>query len=585
MNNKQQQGFILLFAIVTMGILLTMTTAFWGYTSVEIKSSRESINQAKLVQIAEAGIDNALHKLNTDFFFSGETNVTVGEGTYSTVLSSIGTNYKSITATAYIPNATNPIDQVTIKVNAGINLNVISFNFALQVGEGGVVMGSGSQISGNVFSNGDISGAGTITGDATVATGASPPLDQSCTTTNGNFDFNTTARRDVGQQFIPAITGPLTRVSVYIKKTGTPANASVRIFTDNGSNTPTKTQLGTTATINSSNVTGSYGWVNLAFTTSPTVTSGTKYWLVIDSSSSAASYYSWAHQTSNSCTGLGKSVSDWNAGSPSWAVTNSDMNYRTYVGGTTTSLSGITVNGKVRANTLNNCTIGDDAYYVFRTSCSVGGIAYPDSEDTQPATFPIAEAQFTEWKEVAVAAGTHSGNKTVSGTEVLGPLVIDGDLTVNGTLRITGPIWVQGDITVNNGATMTVDNSMGYAGTMIIAQDPDNPTTKGKVIIYNNANVGGNNYLGSYLLVAGRSTSGTAIRLQNNITGTSIYYADFANVTLSNNSTANQVTAYGLVLSNNVIVTYITGFQSSSFSTGPGGIWVADRGTYVITYD
>lgn len=584
-NPHPEQGMVLLFGIVIMAVLFTLSTALWGYTSGQVKSSRQAVARSQALQLAEAGIDKAIYELNRNSGFNGEVDVALSGGKFTTTVSTIDSTNKTITATGYVPDSSNPTEQVTVKVNVSIDLSNVAFNFGVQVGAGGLSMSNNSVINGNVYSNGNISGSGLITGNATVAGGGSPSLDQQCATNGGNFDFNSTSKNDAAQKFSPAASGKLSRISLYIKKTGSPSNATVRIVTDNNG-TPTRTQVGGNGTISNANVTASYGWLDVTFSANPDLTAGTNYWLLVDSTGSATNYYSIAVDNDDSChSGTSKYTSNWNTSNPSYTNINKDFNFRTYMGGVATSLSGVSVTGTARANILTGCSVGADAYYATTNTCSVTGASYAGTPDSPQQSMPISQAQIDEWKNVAASGGTHNGNYTLinGATATIGPLKIAGDLILdnNVTLYLTGPIWVDGNISVSNNAVIRIDQSIGGSGLAIIADSPSNPGTKGLVSIGNNADIVGNNFAGSYPLVISTNTGGSAITLNNNTAG-AIYYAANGTVVVSNNAGGYQLTGYAISLSNNATITYQSGLADVSFSNGPGGSWAKIDGTYLI---
>jgi Tfp pilus assembly protein PilX len=580
---QKQFGYILILGIVVMAILMTMSGVVWGYTTMQVKSSKVAIGQTQALHVAEAGIDKALNELNLDSSFNGESDVTVGPGEYTTTVSTIDANNKQIVSTGYVPNNANPISQATVKVKVSIDLSSVSFNFGVQVGEGGLTMGNNSAISGNVYSNGNVSGSGNITGDVTVAGGGSAVLDQQCATNSGSYDFNTTAKRDVAQKFTPTVSTQLTRVSVYIKKTGSPSNITVRVVTDNNGS-PSTTVVGGTGTIASSSVTGSYGWIDATFSSNPALTSGTNYWLLLDTSSSTTNYYSWATDSNDTCSnGTSKSTSNWS--SPSWAAISKDMNFRVYMGGQLTSLSGVSVGGDLRANSMTGCNVGGDAYYNTTNTCSVAGSTNPGTADSPQQAMPISQAQIDEWKAAAESGGTHNGNLTYTNgqTATIGPLRINGNLTLdnNVTVYLTGPIWVNGNISISNNSIIRIDNSIGGSGVAIIADGTSDSGSLGRISIGNNADIVGNNSPGSYPLVLSTNNSTTAITLSNNTAG-AIYYAANGTIVVSNNAGAYQLTGYAISLSNNSTITYQSGLASVTFSNGPGGSWAIVAGSYLI---
>ncbi len=581
-NQHTQQGQILMLGIVIMAILFTMSTSLWGYTHLQVKASRQAVERSQALNLAEAGIDKAIAELNNDSSFNGEAG-SLGPGEYVTTVTTIDANNKQITSTGYTPSISNATAEVTVKMNVSIDLSSVAFNFGVQVGEGGLSMSNNSVVNGNVYSNGNISGSGDITGDATVAGGGNASVDQECAINSANYDFNATAKRDVAQRFTPTVTGALTKISVYLKKTGSPSNITVRIVSDN-SGSPSTTGVGGTGTINSSNVTSSYGWIDATFSTNPSLVSGTSYWLLLDTSSSTSNYYSWAMDSNDGCSnGTSKSTSNWS--SPSWAALSRDMNFRTYMGGIVTSLTGVDVLGDARAPIMTGCNVSGDAYYNATNTCSVGGTTYSGTADSPQQAMPISQAQIDEWKSAAENGGTYNGNYTLTNgqTATIGPLRINGNLTLdnNVTLYLTGPIWVNGNITISNNSIIRIDASLGSAGVAIVADSLTNPATAGLVNIGNNADIVGNNNPGSYPLVLSTSTSNSAITLSNNTAG-AIYYAANGTVQVANNAGAYQLTGYGISLSNNSTITYQSGLANVTFSNGPGGSWAKVDGSYII---
>lgn len=580
-NTHQQSGYILILGIVVMGILVVMSGVLWGYTTLQLKSGRQAVAKTQALHIAEAGIDKAISQLNTNSAFTGETTVALSGGSYTTTVSSIDSNNKQITSTAYVPDSVNPVAQTTIKVNVTIDLSSVAFNFGVQVGAGGLQMDNNSQVNGNVYSNGDITGGNAIiTGDATVAGGGSATVDQQCTTNNADFQFNQTDRRDVAQKFTPTTSGALSKISAYIKKTGSPSDITVRIMTDS-SGSPTKTQVGGSGTISSSSVTTSYGWIDATFSSTPTLTSGTDYWLMLDTSSSTSNYYTWAKTSSDStCSGTGKYSTNWNVSSPVWTAASADYNFKTYMGGIATKLTNVTVNGNARANILQSCSVGGNAYFDTTNTCSVGGTSYSGTPDSPQEAMPISQAQIDEWKDTAVSGGTTSGPYTVNGNVTMGPQKISGNLTVNGTLYLTGPIWVEGDIILSNNSAVRVDVSLGNAGTVLLADNPSNQSGSGLVTVNNNVIIAGNNNPNSYAMLVSTKT-GTAMNISNNAAG-AIFYSPNGTVEVSNNAGGAQITGYGIHLNNNATVTYSIGLQNTTFANGPGGAWAIVAGSYII---
>lgn len=581
-SRNNQQGQILLIGIIILAVLVILSGALLGYIGLQLKAGRVAYSQTQAQQVAEAGLDKALYELNLNSTFNGET-ITLPTGVFTTTVADGVAGRKLITSTGFVPNDSNPTSQVTVKSQVEVNTDNIAFNYGVQVGEGGLVMNNNSTINGNVFSNGNISGGNgsVITGDASVAAGTSTTPDQECTSYGSDYNFatNDNSNRDVAQKFTPTVSGPLNKISIYIKRTGSPSNLTVRIMPHGSGDEPQRGgQLGSNGSF--AGIGTSYGWIDATFATAPILTAGTPYWIVIDGNANSSTvFYTVGVDSGFSCAGQGKYAANYNANPPNWQAimgsSGADLNFKTFSGGVTTSLTGVTVNGNARSQQMSTCTVGGDAYFEdASTNCTITGTQFPSTSAPSPQALPISDAQINDWKDDAQDAGTLSGNQTITGTQILGPQKIDGNLIISlgSTLYVTGTIWVTGSVTIENLASVLVDISFGNNGAVLVADGTTN--------VANNAVVAGNNNPNSYMMILSTAT-GSAMNIANNAT-TAIYYATRGNINLSNNGGANQVTGYGLVLENNASVTYSVGLQNANFANGPGGAWAFIPGTYLI---
>jgi len=487
--------------------------------------------------------------------------------------------------TASVPDTVHPKAVKTVKATVNINTAVVSFRYGVQVGEGGVSMNNGSIIHGNMFSNGDISGGGTITGDATVAISTSSTTDQQWTTQNSNFNVgDTSAHVDVAQSFKPSESATLATVSLMMKKNGTPGDITVKIVTDNAGK-PSSTVLATGVIPASVYTTSAFSFSSAVLDVTPTLTANQTYWIIAIMPVDANNYFKWGLDTGSGYTrGAAKYSSNWSAPSPTWTSITGDLDFKMYLTGVLTSISGITVQGAAWAYSLSNCSVSGDASYQTLSNCSVGGTQHAGATPAVPVPLPISDAQIAEWEDVASSGGTIAGPYSISGTQTIGPKKINGDLTVtNGaTIKLSGPVWVNGNVTISNNGTLSVSPSTGTSGAILIADATGSTATKGKVNLTNNANVSGNGNENTFPMIISTKTSGTAIELSNNAASV-ILYAPYGGVEVENGADASQITAYRLELSNNSSVTYDSGLQNSSFSNGPGGSWTVVPGSYAIT--
>ena len=583
---SNQQGHILIFAMVFVAILLTLSTALIGSTTMHNRAEAQTIASHQALRLAEAGLDKAIYELNQNPAFSGEVNVPLGNGTVTIAVNDIDSSNKRITATGQVSYQGGLVATKAVQATANIDLTTVSFMFGVQVGDGGITTNNNSKVNGNVFSNGNISGSGEITGDASVAAGSALTTDQSWTTSTVDFLFqNSSLRRTAAQSFVPSVTTTLNKVQVYLKKIGNPNNLPVRVVSDNNG-IPSKTVLAQ-GTISASLITTVYGFINGTFTSNPILSGGKKYWLLLGDSDSSNHYYSWGMDAADGYpNNTGKYSADWNAGTPVWNSSGGDLNFKTIMGGVTTTLSGVTVGGTARAMELLGCTINGNAYSQGVNTCTVVGSSTTGTPAPAPQALPISEAQIAAWESSAESGGVISGYILDGGQSAsLGPIKVAGNLDINNgsTLLLTGPVWVTGTISIDN--TSLVRNSilLGQSSTVLIADDPSNQSINGIIVVNNGAIITGNGNPNNYpIVISTYSGVDDAIRLDNNTSGT-IFYAPNGRIHVNNNASPIQLTAYSIDLNNNAEVNYTTGLQNISFTSGPGGSWVYKAGTYTIT--
>jgi hypothetical protein len=176
----KQDGQILIFTLVIMVIVSIMIAGLVGYTGVQIKSHRQAVNRTVGLDIAEAGAELAVWKLNNQPGYTGEINTAYGNGTYTVTVSSEGPTTKLVKVDSYVPNSTNPISHRIVQLTAVVGTTNIGFNYGVQAGAGGIKMDNNSTVNGNIYSNGNIIGDNNgvkIAGTA-ISAGATGKIDE-----------------------------------------------------------------------------------------------------------------------------------------------------------------------------------------------------------------------------------------------------------------------------------------------------------------------------------------------------------------------------------------------------------------------
>jgi len=596
MNN--QKGQILFAVVIFLGIIFIFSVGLLAYVMNNRIVSQRMYNSMRALNVAEAGIEKAVWCLNnTDecgIGYTGET-TSFEAGQFSTTVTDVGLDY-SVTSIGTVGNT-----QKTIKASISqfATSASASFYYGVQVGAGGMVMDNNSYIDGNIYSNGTIlAGSGAyVTGDVYVAGGTALTADQEQITQTADFIFRqTSTNRDIAQSFKPSVTEVINYVSLYLKKVGNPGNATVRIAEDN-SGQPAAVSLAS-GILDTNQVTGSYGWVDVSFDTNPELTKNITYWIIIDNNSDHASRYliSGKHENSGYGNGFGLYSGDWTASS--WNDAIGDITFKTWMGGIDYYIDGLTVgdtehtcddahhdihHGDAYAHQILNSYIECDAYYDVDPTdiagSTVGRNKIPDSIDPPPEALPISEGKILQWKQQAEEGDTpYEGDYILDGdSESLGPLKITGNLIVtNGsTLTISGNLWVEGDILFENNSTIQLDPAYEAASGVIL--------NDGRVTVRNNCTFNGSGESGSYILALTTNSSldelAPAINIDNNAEAI-IFYAGKGLISVKNGATLKEATGYKLHLNETASVTYTSGLANAKFSSGPGGIWVTQSSTW-----
>lgn len=489
----------------------------------------------------------------------------------------------------------------TLEIIANTSSFAGGFDHAVQTGAGGLYMDSNSTIIGNIYSNGIVTGKSSAISQGNVVVAGSASVEQHHETQNTEFSFGQASPvTDVAQSFTAAATGTIDRISVKIKKVGSPNpdNLWWKITADN-SGKPATTHLGSaTGKFSDAGVSPvgiSLAWVNINLPTPLSISAGTKYWIVLDATNNASNYWvSGVDSADGYTSGSGFSTSSWSSGSAVWSpveVDGADLNFITWLGGENTRLENIIVRGNAYANRITGtggssyARVCGDAYYdtildsvaTFLNSVTAPagsdcpspwtqGAGYPGSADRPVLPLPLNNTSIQIWKDeigtvLPLNCRRASGNGPndtfcVNTNQSLGNQKIVGDLYVAGdvTLTLTGNTWVTGKVLLDNSGTSGViklSASLGAGSAVLISDD--------KITVDPGANMQGSGDSRSFLLVVSMSTSmdvgDPAVYAGNNATSI-IYGAPNGMLKVKNGGELNAAVAQQLYLEPNSIVTY-----------------------------
>lgn len=577
---------ILTAVVFFMFISMMVVSGAYTVSYQESKSSRDFGTSKKSFFLAESGVEDLSYRIIMGKNYDSVETLSLDGIAATTTVVDLNGNEKEVTA---IGVAAKMVRKSKMKLK---NSNGFVFNYGVQVGSGGVEMGENSDIVGNIYSNGSISGSNgaEISGDVIVAGRIEESLTaRSINCVEDQIVGKTNPQIDFAQSFVAPFSDSLAKVSLYLKKVGNPSSRTVKIVADNGGS-PDDESLAS-AVLNKDLVTDSYGWIDATFSVPPLLIAGNTYWIILDANQDNNKYWVWCNDSIGGYGGGAiKYSKNWS--DDPWTQNVGDLNFKTYFGSGSSFIEDVIVMKDVKANTIVDSKICGDAYYKSIDSDSLdflnnpttqtcgtpntGGTAYPGSSDPPVENMPISQANIDQWKADAGKGGVISGNYSVTSDVSLGPKEITGDLLLesnNKRLTVTGTIYVHGNIDVENGSSIRCAASYGSNSCLIIAD--------GWIHTSNNGTFAGSGTAGSFIMLLttaacdgsfslGCTHHNGAVDVHNNATGV-IFYAQNGKINLHNGVSVTEVTAYKLSLDNNASVTYDQGLANSNFKSGPSG--------------
>lgn len=556
---------VIFFVAISLSIIIGIISP----TIREVRIVRGAVASRQSYFLSESGIEDAIYRIKTGRNISASEIITLNGVSSTTTITDVSSTEKQIDATGNA-SLSQRKTRTTIKRGAGI-----AFNYGLQSGNGGVVLGPTAGIIGNLYSNGNVIGGNNsyITGSAVAANSSSLIADQ----VNGtpippstSITFGRLGTQDVAQSFQVNASAPLNKVQLYLRKTGTPSNMTVRIVNDLAG-APGATVLAT-GTLSASSVSTSYGWVDVIFDLNPVLSTGVTYWVVLSPSGTSV----LNNYTIGTNTAYANGHSDTGQYPGLWISNTSDLYFQIYTGGVTSVINNVRIGtllvGDAYAHTVTDSTVAGNLY--CQTGSGNNKACDTSRADPAPSTLPISDSNIAGWKNEALTGGTITGNYTASGISSLGPKKITGNLIVDGILTITGTLWVEGSITVNNGSTVQLSSGYGGGSGIVMAD--------GIVDLSNNAIFLGSGNPASFIMMLTTSdcSSGTtcgqnAMEVSNNV-GAVVLVAQNGTIHLNNNSGAKEVVGNKIIVDNGSIITYDLGLADVNFTSGPSGGWNVD---------
>ncbi len=160
-------------------------------------------------------------------------------------------------------------------------------------------------------------------------------MDQSSTTTTANEPVNNNSGGLYrAMTFTAGLTGDLHKISLALKKNGSPDSGAT--FTaeirSTSSDLPTTTILSSSETLSVGSIGSSTGWYDFTFATKPSLTSGTKYAIVVTASYAASESNNIGWHNDNNTNTYANGSGYYSADGSSWTLHSSyDFAFRTHV--------------------------------------------------------------------------------------------------------------------------------------------------------------------------------------------------------------------------------------------------------------
>jgi len=544
----------------------------------EFKIASNVITSRQSYFASESGVEDAIYRIKNNKQIGSSETIVLGSSTATTTINSITANKKEISSLG---------DSGSLQRKNNISLTTspgLSFSYGAQVGGGGLFLGNGVQVeSGDIYVSGNLTAQSvSVHGNIYAASPVPAPAHVSnigASTPPSSVILGYSPKEDFAQSFTTTASGVLKRVSLYMKTNQSAGNFTVSVVNDNYGSPGTTTLATWTTPQNSFGTMSSFGWVNADFTTTPTLSANTKYWIIFNHTTSQ-----WNHHTLGLTTGGEGKVrsnngSAWVANSPA-----STSYYKVFFDRVPSYIQGesygsINLEGNAYAETVGGVNVNSN----YNLYCQAGRnnkncvTAPEESSNPQPLSFPVTNEFIDSWKEQATAGGVTNGSVSINWSGgSLGPRKIVGDLIItSGKLTINGPVYVTGKIQVSNGGDIELASSFGTNDGIIISDGP--------IYIYGGASVRGSGNSNSFLVLVTTNNAIHSGSISNkeqfagyldNGGDVDAFYAPNGEIWVAGGSELNTVVAYQMAITNGAKINFKSALSSLGFqSSNASGSW------------
>jgi hypothetical protein len=161
---KKNKGQAMLISVIFfLFISLAIIAGLVSPSLREFRIANDLIKSHQSLFLSESAVEDSYFRIKNGITIGPTNAITLGADSATATITNFGYNQKTISSVGDVSNRDRK-NELILTTGVGV-----SFNYGVQVGPGGLSMGSNSEIQGNVFVDGNITGSGDITGDVVVA--------------------------------------------------------------------------------------------------------------------------------------------------------------------------------------------------------------------------------------------------------------------------------------------------------------------------------------------------------------------------------------------------------------------------------
>ncbi len=178
---KRNRGVAMLISVVFfLFISLAIIAGLVAPAVREFKNANVNLNSKQSYFLAESGSEDAAYRTIKNMTIGGNTTINLNSNSATVTITSISSSLKQIVSLGSVSSYERKTT-LTLSTGAGV-----SFNYGVQVGDGGLQMDSNSTVNGNIYSNGNITGAsGAVVTNSAVVAGATGAISNVSVGQNG----------------------------------------------------------------------------------------------------------------------------------------------------------------------------------------------------------------------------------------------------------------------------------------------------------------------------------------------------------------------------------------------------------------